>query len=130
MGYLLYCEVRKIFIIIELTCPCEENISHWNIVKTSKYKSLVDECKTKGWVHFLVVEVGDRGFAGSSLRYCLNELVIVGRAGRFAVDQAAIASSRSSSWIWMQRNTSIQIQIIKYKSSTPRNYKLKTLRTF
>ena len=103
----IYCEVRKILIIIELTCPCEENISHWNILKTSKYKPLVDECKSKGWVvHFFAVEVGARGFAGNSLRYCLNKLGIVGRAGRLAVDQAAVASSRSSFWIWMQRNTS------------------------
>ena len=43
-DFVIYCETSKLLIIIELTCPCEENISHWNILKTAKYKHLVDNC--------------------------------------------------------------------------------------
>ena len=101
----IFCEITKLLIIIELTCPSEENIEYWNIFKSTKYKSLVDQCKARGWVvHFFAVEVGARGYASNSLKHCFNKLGIIGKACRTAVDQAAVSSSRSSFWIWMQRH--------------------------
>ena len=104
-DFVIYSETKKLLIIIELTYPCEENIAHWNILKTTKYKCLVDGCKSRGWVvHFFAVEVGARGFASNSLKFCLSKLGIVGKSCRKAVDLAAVTASRSSFWIWLQRH--------------------------
>ena len=52
-DFVIYCDTSKILLIIELTCPCEDNIQYWNLEKTSKYASLITECKKRGWfVHF------------------------------------------------------------------------------
>ena len=49
----IYSNSRRILIIIELTCPCEQNIDSAHATKTAKYSVLVTICKQAGWeVHF------------------------------------------------------------------------------
>jgi len=50
---------RKIFIILELTVPMEENIEKWHQKKWERYSKLV----CPGWqVHLCMLEIGCRGF--------------------------------------------------------------------
>ena len=91
-------------IIIELTCPCEENFEYWNGFKLIKYGDLKKECELAGWkVILFAVEVGARGFASSSLKSCFQQLGIVGKKLRVSLDQVATAAIRASFWIWMKR---------------------------
>ena len=100
----LFANSKRIVIIIELTCPCEENISYWNAEKTSKYRFLVSLCKKAGWnVKFFAVEVGARGYVGASLKVCLSSLGIVGSKLKSALNDASVAASKASFWIWLKR---------------------------
>ena len=64
---------KKIFIIIELTVPMEENIERWHVDKLKKYLKLV----CPGWqVHFMVLEVGCRGFVSSRVVSLLRKLCL------------------------------------------------------
>ena len=54
----------KIVILIELTCPAEENVVDAQNRKMVRYENLVAECqRTKIWTaHLFTVEIGARGF--------------------------------------------------------------------
>ena len=93
----LYSNSRRILIIIELTCPCEQNMVSANVFKTTKYSDLVARCKKAGWeVFFFAVEVGARGYAGVSLKVCLAKLGLVGRKLKDAINDDAFAASKGS----------------------------------
>ena len=50
----------KKVVVIELTCPCEENMSQW-------YYPLCCSIRSNGWsVYFYVIEVGALGFSAGS----------------------------------------------------------------
>ena len=54
--------LRKI-ILIELTCPCEENMQSWHSTKINKYLALKTVIESNGWcVELFAVEVGARGY--------------------------------------------------------------------
>jgi hypothetical protein len=54
-------------ILLELTCPLEENILQWHKTKTAKYAELCRDAEQLGWkVHFFAVEVGARGWIPSA----------------------------------------------------------------
>lgn len=62
-------------VLIELTCPAEENIGNANSRKTLKYKELCASVESEGWaVHFYTIEVGCRGFPARSVAFCLKSL--------------------------------------------------------
>ena len=51
----------KRVILIELTCPCEENMEAWHNTKVTKYMSLTSLTENNGWnVDLFPVEVGKR----------------------------------------------------------------------
>ena len=55
----IYSNTIKRIIILELTCPCEENMSKWHSEKFQKYLALIEQIKYGGWVvDFFAVEVG------------------------------------------------------------------------
>lgn len=63
----------KTVLLIELTCPLEENISAAHAHKIARYTELAEMCRLQGWsVHMLPVEVGARGFVGRSVATCLK----------------------------------------------------------
>ncbi|XP_057296267.1 uncharacterized protein LOC130625225 [Hydractinia symbiolongicarpus] len=67
--------MTKTVIILELTCPCEENMETWHGVKVDKYSSLCSVMRLNNWsVHFFAVEVGARGFCSETVRICLRRL--------------------------------------------------------
>ncbi|XP_057297938.1 ubiquitin carboxyl-terminal hydrolase 17-like protein 6 [Hydractinia symbiolongicarpus] len=60
--------MTKTVIILELTCPCEENMETWHGVKVDKYSSLCSVMRLNNWsVHFFAVEVGARGFCSETI---------------------------------------------------------------
>ena len=52
----------KKVIIIELTCPCEENMSQWHKEKSQKYYPLWCSIRSNGWsVYSYAIEVDAGG---------------------------------------------------------------------
>ena len=59
--------LRKV-ILIELTCPCEENMESWHGTKINKYSALKTIIESKGWcVELFAVEVCARGYCSTSV---------------------------------------------------------------
>ena len=62
-DFIVFSNSVKRIIIIELTCPCEENMESWHSIKLSKYLPLVDVIRRSGWsVDLFAMEVGARGY--------------------------------------------------------------------
>ena len=81
----------KKVILGELTCPVEENIKQAQSVKKSRYTPLCDSIheRNEGWsVTLLTLEVGARGFVGTSLRSFLNRLGISARKIRHVINDS------------------------------------------
>ena len=63
----------KKVITIELTCPCEENMSQWHEEKSQKYYPLCCSIRSSGLsVYFYAIEVGTWGVCAKSVRSCLR----------------------------------------------------------
>ncbi|KAI8522085.1 hypothetical protein Bbelb_018390 [Branchiostoma belcheri] len=73
----LWSSVQKTVLVIELTIPWEENIQAAYERKKLKYQELVQQCAENGWRSLLYpVEVGCRGFVGTSLTRLCRDLSI------------------------------------------------------
>ena len=69
--------LRKV-ILIELTCPCEENMQSWHSTKINKYLALKTVIESNGWcVKLLAVEVGTRGYCSKSVYAVLKNWVSI-----------------------------------------------------
>ncbi|XP_078619211.1 uncharacterized protein LOC144886452 [Branchiostoma floridae x Branchiostoma japonicum] len=76
----VWSEVHKTVIIVELTVPWEENMQSAYERKKLKDPDLTDESKQSGWKVLLYpVEVGCRGFPGSSLARFYREMAIANK---------------------------------------------------
>ena len=118
-----YSNCLRLLVIIELTCPSEENIESQHVFKLAKYAELVAACRLAGWkVSFFVVEVGARGFASVSLRSCFFKLGLFGKKLRLAVEEAASASLRASFWIWVKRD---ELSWVENKKAGKKRYSSK-----
>jgi hypothetical protein len=76
----IWSDALKKVIMIELTCPAEENVLQARDRKTLKYKNLVNQIKNQkeGWsVTFRAIEVGTRGFVSFSVSRCLRDLGMI-----------------------------------------------------
>ena len=68
----IYSYSAKKVILIELTCPCEENMEKWHDHNVHKYLPLKLAIKSRSWeVHLYAIEVGAGGFCSRSLLCCL-----------------------------------------------------------
>ena len=64
----IFTNSTKKVILIELTCPCEENMGKWHDKKLSKYLPLKTTIKFNGWsIHLFAVGVGLRDFRARSV---------------------------------------------------------------
>ena len=103
---IIFSPSTKTVIILELTCPCEENMETWHSRKKDKYVSLCSEIKRNGWAtHFFAIEVGARGYCAESVRYCLKRLGFRNKLCRTTLKSLSSASLRSSFYIWLTRNS-------------------------
>ena len=65
---LLFSRSTKKVIFIELTCPCEANMSQWHEEKSQKYYPLCCSIRFNGWsVYFYAIEVSLGVFVLSQL---------------------------------------------------------------
>ena len=96
-------KLRKV-ILIQLTCPAEENIEERHSEKESRYESLLKDCINAGWkVHLFAIEVGARGYAACLLRSCLSRLGFIQRTVRVIIKKASDTALGCSFWIWLKR---------------------------
>ena len=102
----LYSNKIKHAILIELTCPCEENMEAWHSEKVSKYSSLVSVIQSNGWmVDMFAIEVGARGFCSSTVPRTLKRLGFNNRLANKTSKLLAETSRKSSFSIWLARNS-------------------------
>ena len=102
----LYSIVEKIVLIIELTCPCDENMEEWHHVKFLIYEPLSNAIKSNGWkVHLFPIEVGARGYCSTSVKSCLQRLGFSNKQVRTTLKSLSFTSLKSSFNIWQARES-------------------------
>ena len=68
----IFSNVLRKFILIELTCPCEENMESWHGAKINKYLALKATIESNGCsVELFAVEVSAKGYCSKSVLCCL-----------------------------------------------------------
>ena len=99
-GYIIS-ESARICIVLELTCPMEENLVKWHSFKQRKYEELASEAAQNGWrFEKLIVEVGARGFVPSHVRKTLTRLNIKAKA---LINKLVLLAQKCSYVIWINR---------------------------
>ena len=98
---LMYSQSLNYVIIIELICPCEENMERWHSVNFNKYKSLV---------HTINKLLGSGGSRGGGYHYrsvlsCLRKIESPNKLARSMSKIPGHASMTWSFYIWQARNT-------------------------
>lgn len=93
-------------IIIELTCPCEENFEERNYDKTRKYeRKLVPHLTRLSWTcHLFPIEVGARGYNSISVTRCLRALGFSSKQNRSLLAKLSSTALRASFHIWLARD--------------------------
>ena len=96
----LISENSRACIVIELTVPFESNMKERLEVKLAKYEELCTDLRKQGYKTLLfAIEVGVRGFCGSSAYSLLKELGLQAtRKARF-FKLMSEAAERASYWI-------------------------------
>src|SRR5215469_6046301 len=98
-------EEGKTCIIIQLTVPYESNMSERHEAKMAKYEELCSSICHQGLKTLLfAVEVGARGFCGTSAYNLLKQLGLPSQQKTRYVRAIAEAAERASYWIWLKRN--------------------------
>ena len=102
----VWCDERKIVIILELTVPWEENINAAEERKQERYMNLIEECKEKGWeVEYHHMAVGVRGYVDKGLvnlfrkRFCCTNTEV-----RQFVQETQETVEKALHWIWLKRD--------------------------
>ena len=100
-GYVIS-RSSKICILFELTVPMEENMEFWHQKKLEKYaNSLATVVNWK--FHFIILEVGCRGFIAQRFSSSLRRLGFTPRECRCMYDAAQLLARKSSYVIWLNR---------------------------
>ena len=72
---LLFSNSSKRAVLLELTCPCEENMESCHSQKLNKYTPLAKLIEDNGWVvDLFAVEVGAWGYSSRLLSICRKRL--------------------------------------------------------
>ncbi|KAK3726923.1 hypothetical protein RRG08_063154 [Elysia crispata] len=92
-------------IMVELTVSYENRMEEVHIYKREKYLNLTKELENAGYKAVVMpVEVGARGFVGSSVYDHLTKLSLCGNKRTKALKLLAEIAENSSRWIWSRRN--------------------------
>ena len=84
-------------ILVELTCPAEENIADARLRKEIKYAPLKAQITDNNWsCHLFTIEVGARGFVSAFVPRLLRRLGFTNSAIRKLVRHVSICVSRCS----------------------------------
>ena len=86
-------------ILVELTCPFDENMESWHGTKTNKYLALKTIIESNGWcVEHFAVEFGARGYC------CFKKLVFNNNLIGNTIKKLSNCSVEFSFCIWLARN--------------------------
>ena len=100
----LYSKNLRRVILLELTCPSEENFLVRNEGKVRRYASLKDLCESKGWIcDLFAFEVGARGFCANTFPFTLRRLGLNNKSIKKLSQIVRDAALRASFWIWISR---------------------------
>ncbi|KAJ8393343.1 hypothetical protein AAFF_G00062440 [Aldrovandia affinis] len=87
-----------------LTVPWEEGLEAAYERKMAKYADLVADCRESGWsVRMYPVEVGARGFVGSSTSRLLRDLELRGARLSKSTKELSEEAEKASHWLWLRR---------------------------
>ncbi|GFO31536.1 reverse transcriptase [Plakobranchus ocellatus] len=90
---------------MELTVPYESRMEEAHAFKEGKYLDLTKELKKDGYEpRVMPVEIGARGFMGSSAYGLLSKLSMCDNKITKALMLLAETAENSSRWIWSRRN--------------------------
>ena len=96
----------KTVILIELTCPAEENFANASAYKLGRYAGLVEQIRLAGWKVFLrTVEAGARGFVSHAFQRTLRELGFSSAEATRACKDISLVSAKCSYSIWLGRKS-------------------------
>jgi len=102
----LYSDSSKTVILVELTCPAEENIADARLRKEIKYSDLRDQIQDNGWsCHLLTIEVGARGFVSSSVLRFFRKIGFSNVATRQLGRKVSLCAARCSFAIYRCHRT-------------------------
>ena len=108
LDILIISKSLKTVVILELTSPCEENLSERHNDKVLKYTSLCTAARQNHWVvNFFAVEVSARGYCADSMRSAFVKLGLSRKSIKVALKELSSISFRCSFVIWMSRNTRV-----------------------
>ncbi|KAK3733166.1 hypothetical protein RRG08_046087 [Elysia crispata] len=97
---MIYSVFTPQLIMVELTVPYENRTEEAHIYKREKYLNLTKELENTGYKAVVMpVEVGARGFVGSSVYDLLNKLLIGGNKRTKALKLLAEMAENNSRWI-------------------------------
>lgn len=100
----LWSAACKVVLMVELTVPWEGGLEAAHERKRAKYSDLAAECREAGWRAVTYpVEVGCRGFVGSSTSRLLRDMGATGIRHRKAMKELAEEAERGSYWLWLRR---------------------------
>ena len=103
----LYSNSLKRVILIELTCPCEENFNERHQEKLDRYIPLVAIIKSNSWIPSLFcIEVGARGYCSRTVITLLRSLGLPPKRSKLAIKDLGYVSTRASFNIWLSRDCS------------------------
>ena len=105
---IIFSRSAKKVILIELTCPAEENFNSAAIRKTVKYQdsqSLISSSTNGEWKSTLMtIEVGARGFVSLSVSSCLKRLGFSNQFNKRVCEALSLVTARCSYAIWVQHD--------------------------
>lgn len=100
----MWSEACKTVFLVELTVPWEGGVEAAYERKRAKYSDLATECREAGWKAVICpVEVGCRGFVGSSSARLLRDMGCSGARHRKAMKELAEEAEKGSFWLWLRR---------------------------
>ena len=92
-------------IMVELIVPYENKMEEAHIYKKEKYLNLTKELENASYKAVVMpIEVGARGFIGSSVYDLLTKFSICGKKRTKALELLVETAENSSQWIWSRRN--------------------------
>ena len=104
---LLFSKSLKPAVLLELTCPCEENMENWHSQKLNKYIPLAKVIEKNDWaVDLFAIEVGARGYSSKPLPICLKRLGFINEIIQKTTKSLSCISMKASFYIWVARNSS------------------------
>ena len=103
---LIFSVSSKTVVLIELTCPCEENMEEWHKTKFHKYEALAEAIRKNGWsVHLFAVEVGARGYCSLTVKSCFLRLGFGCKAINKLIKKLSAEALKTSFEIWLSRDS-------------------------